>query len=116
MSQADEKPTSHTVDFIPKGAENFVFLDNQVLDSLVSSVLELSAEVWTLKRRSLFTEALLEAKGMVTKNDIETYSPSVDENREWAAQRDRFVARVYGSFSRKAPLEKPATSDQFMDR
>jgi hypothetical protein len=87
-----------------------------VLDSLVSSVLELSAEVWTLKRRSLFTEALLEAKGMVTKDDIETYSPNAEEAMEWAAQRDRFVARVYAPFARKVPLEKPATPDHFMDR
>lgn len=116
MSEADKGPTSHAVDFIPHGAENFVFLDNQVLDSLVSSVLQLSAEVWTLKRRSLFTEALLEAKGMVTKNDIETYLPNADEAMEWAAQRDRFVAGIYGPFARKVPLEKPATPDQFMDR
>lgn len=116
MSEADERPTSHTVDFIPKGAENFVFLENQVLDSLVSSVLELSAEVWTLKRRSLFTEALLESKGLVTKHDIETYSPSAEETAEWAAQRDRFVRRIYAPFGRKAPLEKPATPDQFLDR
>ncbi len=116
MSKADEGPKSHTVDFIPKDAENFVFLENQVLDSLVTSVLELSAEVWTLKRRNLFTEALLDAKGLVTRDDIETYAPSPDEAKEWAAQRDRFVRRIYGAFGRKAPLEKPATPDQFLDR
>ncbi len=116
MSKADDTSKSHKVDSIPNGAENFVFLENQVLDSLVSSVLELSAEVWTLKRRSLFTEALLDSKGLVTKADIETYAPSPQETAEWAAQRDRFVRRIYGSFGRKAPLEKPATPDQFLDR
>jgi hypothetical protein len=116
MSEADESPTSHTIDYIPKGAENFVFLENQVLDSLVSSVLELSAEVWTLKRRSLFTEALLDSKGLVTREDIETYSPNAEETAEWAARRDQFVKRVYAPFARKAPLEKPATPDQFLDR
>ncbi len=116
MSEAEAGQKSHTVDFIPKDAENFVFLENQVLDSLVSSVLELSAEVWTLKRRSLFTEALLDAKGVVTKHDIETYSPSAEETAEWAARRDQFVKRVYAPFGRKAPLEKPATPDQFLDR
>jgi hypothetical protein len=116
MSKADDGSKSHTVDAIPVEADNFVFLENQVLDSLVSSVLELSAEVWTLKRRSLFTEALLESKGLVTKQDIETYSPSPAETEAWAAQRDRFVRRIYGAFARKAPLEKPATPDQFLDR
>jgi len=111
MSEAEGQPASHTVDFIPKDAESFVFLDNQVVDSLVSSVLELSAEVWTLKRRSLFIEALLEAKGVVTKDDIETYAPGAEEIAEWAAQRDRFVARIYRPFGRKAPLVKPATPD-----
>lgn len=116
MTEAAQTPKSHTAAFIPKDADQFVFLENQVLDSLVSTVLELSAELWALKRRTLFTEALLEQRGVVTKDDIETYRPSDDETAEWAAQRDRFVKRIYGPFARKAPLNKPATPDQFLDR
>jgi hypothetical protein len=116
MSEMDERSKARAVEFISKGAENVVFLDNQVLDSLMSSVPELSAEVWTLKRRSLFTEALLESKRMVTKADIESDSPSTDAMRDWSAQRDRFRSRIYRPFARKVPLEKPATPDQFLDR
>jgi len=108
------KPQTHTADFIPKEAENFVFLDNQVLDSLVTSVLELSAEVWSLKRRALFTESLLEAKGAVSREEIETYAPSAEETAEWQAQRDRFIKRVYAPFDRKAPLNQPATANVFI--
>jgi hypothetical protein len=116
MADGGDRAKGHTADFIPKEAEKFVFLDNEVLDSLVSTVLELSAEVWTLKRRALFTEALLDQKGVLTKHDIETYAPSDEENAQWQAQRDRFVKRVYGSFARKAPLKKPATPDKFLNR
>ncbi len=110
------QPQTHTVDFIPKDAENFVFLDNQVLDSLVSTVMELSAEVWTLKRRALVTESLLETKGAVSKEEIETYVPSAEETAEWQALRDRFVKKVYAPFARKAPLHQAETANVFIVR
>jgi hypothetical protein len=100
----------------PKNPENFVFLENEVLDSLVSTVMELSAQLWTAKRRTLITERILEAKGLVSRAEIETFVANPEDEAAWRAERDRYIKQVYEPFARKIPTEKPPAPASFLKR
>ena len=93
-------------DAIPSHPEEFVFLNNEALDSLVTTVLELSAQLWTVKRRAMVTEKLLESKGVATSAEIETFVASQEDEAEWKLDRDQFIKQVYGAFARNIPLEQ----------
>ncbi len=101
---------------IPKHPERFVFLENEALDNLLGTVLELSAQLWTARRRIMVTESVLEAKGLVTRAEIETFVPDPADEAEWRAERDRFVKQVYAPFARKVPLEQPKAPESFLKR
>ncbi len=94
--------------------EKFVFLENVVLDNLVSTVMELSAQVWTLKRRTLTTEKLLETKGIASVEEIETFVPPAEDLALWEAERDRYIKAVFAPFARVVPTEAPDSSGAFL--
>ncbi len=106
----------HLPEAIPKHPERFVFLENEVVDSLVATVMELSAQLWTARRRALVTESVLETKGLVTRAEIETFVPSAADEAEWKKERDRFIKQVYAPFARKVPMEQPPAPDSLLKR
>jgi hypothetical protein len=92
--------------FIPAHSESFSFLPDPVSDNLIQVVIELGSAYWVMRRRMLILERLLEQGGAVTAEQIETYVPTPEETREWAALRDGFTQRVYGALTRP-PAELP---------
>ena len=94
---------------IPAHPENFVFLDNEVVDKLVSTVLELSAQLWIVKRRAFVTEQVLEAAGITSRDGIETFQASREVEDLWKAEREQFVATIFAPMARQVPLRQPAT-------
>jgi hypothetical protein len=108
-------PDPHVAEAIGYDADAFVFLSSEIIDGLVATVMELSAELWTVKRRALVTEKLLESRGVVTGGDIETFVAGPEEDAEWKAMRDRFVRRVYSPLAREIPLEQPPKDSRFLE-
>lgn len=91
----------YATDFIKGDWDKAQYLDNPHVDNLMSCVLALGAEFWTLKRRQLVTEKLIEEKkGNVDRAMIEAYVPTEAERTAWAAERDDYIERVFAVLTR----------------
>jgi hypothetical protein len=96
---------------IPSDVNNVTFLNNPVLDNLVSVVVAMGSEVWATKRRIKVMEAVMAKKGITTEM-IETYVPTEEENKAWEQERDRFIDATFnalgnqGSLTASAPFPK----------
>ena len=76
------------------------FLENPVLDNLVDVTLALGAELWVQRERMRIVEALLAQHGRVTPELIEAYQEPPEQQALLRQQRDEFVARIFGAYSR----------------
>jgi len=71
------------------------FFDDPAIDQMMTFFVELAAEVSVVYDRVDTVERLLETKGTVSREDIETYrAPEVVE-AERMARRDAFLKRVF---------------------
>ncbi len=89
-SPADSKRPTYVVDAVPSDIRSAQFLGNPLLDNLVSVVIAMNTEVWTLRRRMKVVEAVLESKG-ITNEMIEKYVPTAEQEAAWRKDRDRFI-------------------------
>jgi hypothetical protein len=97
MANAESTHPTFASDAIPSDVKNAVFLNNPIMDNLVSCMIAMGTEVWATKRRMKVLEALLSKKG-VTPDMIETYEPTAEEKADWEKDRDRFIDLTLGSF------------------
>lgn len=96
-NETDRK--THTSDFIEYDIDNVVFYENPVLDNLMTTVIALGSEVWTTKRRVKILESVLAKQG-VSKDLVESYVPTSEEETEWRSERDQFIEKTYGALKR----------------
>ena len=96
-NETDRK--THTSDFFEYDIDNVVFYENPVLDNLMTTVIALGSEVWTTKRRVKILESVLAQQG-VSKDLVETYVPTAEEEAEWRSERDQFIEKTYGALKR----------------
>ncbi len=85
-------------EFVPADYDRAYFLKDPMIDSIFTSLTALAANVWSLQRRVDTTELLLEKHGSVTREMIEKYIPSAEEQASIQKQRDAFVAEIYEPF------------------
>ena len=79
------------------------FFDNQVLDNLHESLLELTAAVWTYRDRAIIIERVLQdivGDGKDMGAMIEAYEPTPEDNAARAAERAELVSNVFRRMSR----------------
>ena len=67
---------------------------------MMTAMIALGSEVWANRRRMKIIEALLEKKGSVTAEMIETYMPTEEEETAWQAERDQFIKATFGALTR----------------
>jgi hypothetical protein len=96
MAEQSGSPPTYTVDFIPSTTRSAVFLGNPNLDNMMHAILALSAEVWADKRRLKVIESLLSAKRDVNFDSIESYVPTPEQEKSWAAERDLMIKTTFG--------------------
>ena len=89
---------------IALAAEHPVYLQDPVLDATVRMLVELSAQVWIERERRLTLEALLETRGLVTREAIEQFTPDEGQRARVKAERDRFIEDVFKEL-RRIPLK-----------
>lgn len=77
------------------------YFDDPALDRLYSIVLALAAEVSALHERHDTLERLLEAKGSVRREDIESYVPDRAAGEERALNTRAYVARIMRGFQQE---------------
>lgn len=108
--EIDGKPT-YAAEPFRSDIEKATFLESPHLDNLTTALIAMGSELWSLRRRVLTTEALMEKHGSVTKEMIEQYEPSAEEKQAWEEARVEMVQRIYGVFAREAdPARKLGAS------
>ena len=92
------KLETYTTDYIKADYDRAVFHGDPMIDSLFTALTALGSQVWTVQRRMRIVELLLEKNGSVTRDMIEQYLPTEEEAAQLKAERDEFVAEMYGPF------------------
>jgi hypothetical protein len=72
--------------------------DDPTIDILLGIVLSLGNEVYVLRDRMRIIEKMLEAKGSISRADIEAYRPTPEEEEEIRKDNDAFMARLFRVF------------------
>jgi hypothetical protein len=98
---------AYTTSFVPADSDQVRFYDDPIIDNIVTAIVALGMETWSIRRRSLVLERLLEQKG-VSRDMIEGYMPTDEDVAEWEIERDRFVGKVMGSLMREGNLSPAA--------
>jgi hypothetical protein len=70
------------------------FLEDQDAERVLNIVMALAQEVSVVRQRLDTVERLLETQGVVTKADIEGFTPSKQEAEERGAWNQEFIARI----------------------
>jgi len=77
------------------------YFEDPALDRLYSTVFALAAEVSALRERHDTVERLLEAKGTITRDDIESYVPDRAAGEERGEATRAYVARIMRGFQQE---------------
>ncbi len=72
--------------------------DDPAIDALLSIVLSLGNEVYVLRDRMRIIETLLEAKGTISRADIDKYQQAPEEAESIRKEADAFVSRLFRTF------------------
>jgi hypothetical protein len=102
---------TYTADFKKADYDRAVFTNNPYVDSVITSLTALSANVWAIQRRMKIVEALLEKHGAVTRDMIEQYQPTPEEATAWRKERNSFVAEINDPFKDIGDLPYAASID-----
>ena len=70
------------------------FFEAEGVDELLGMVLELTAEISTIRERQFITERLLERHGIRAGDEIDAYRLSPEEARGLADDRERLIGTV----------------------
>lgn len=68
------------------------------MDILLGIVVSLGNEVYVLRDRLRIIEKMLEAKGTISRADVEAYKPTPEEEEEIRKDNDAFMARLFRVF------------------
>jgi hypothetical protein len=72
--------------------------EDTAIDTLLGIVVSLGNEVYALRDRLRIIEKMLEAKGTISRADIEAYKPTPEEEGELRKDNDAFMARLFRVF------------------
>jgi hypothetical protein len=79
------------------------FYADPAVDKLLSTVLQLAAEVWTLRERVAAMEAIARDRGALAPGEVDAHEFSADDEARLEAQRAEFLASIL------RPLEAPTS-------
>lgn len=74
-----------------------VYLDENATDHLLSMVMVLAEELAVARERSDTLERILEAQGVVSRDEIETYIPEKNVGIERQVEHSGFISRLLRS-------------------
>lgn len=77
------------------------YFDAVVTDNIVDALIELSAELWTVRDRLHILEQVLGRQGIDAAALVEAHVPDAAANAARKALREAFIARVFASFIRR---------------
>lgn len=77
------------------------YFDSVVTDNVIDALIELSAELWTVKDRIMVLESVLAKQGIDAARLVEAHIPTDEERAARKAARKAFIASVFASFQRR---------------
>ncbi len=77
----------------PKGKRPY-FFESREAERVMAITMAVAQELAVMRERLDTVERLLESKGVVSKADIEAYTPSKDEAAERGAWTQEYLARI----------------------
>lgn len=77
----------------PKGKRPY-FLDSQETERVMAITMAVAQELAVMRERLDTVERLLETKGVVTREDIESFTPTKEEANERGAWTQEYLARI----------------------
>jgi hypothetical protein len=80
------------------GAKKKHQFEDPAMDILLGIVVSLGNEVYVLRDRLRIIEKMLEAKGTISRADVEAYKPTLEEEEEIRKDNDAFMARLFRVF------------------
>ncbi|MBV8715591.1 MAG: hypothetical protein JO020_25685 [Chloroflexi bacterium] len=86
---------------------DLTFFPDPNVDRVLGVVLELAAEVYTLRDRLHTVEALLERGGALARSDLEAYAPGEQERAQRLAERDALIARILAPMTAESDSPSP---------
>ncbi len=108
---AGQSPETYVTEFFKSDTEQGVLLKDRLSDNIVTAIINLGAEVWTIRRRNLVVERLLAEHSGITTQMIEKYVPTEAMSKEWEKDRDQFVMRIYEVLARTGEVAVTAKLD-----
>ncbi len=102
MADAKTDLKNYTSDFIKSDTDKAVFLGNPLLDDMMTALINLGAETWANRRRVKIIEMLFEKNGKISRDMVEAYMPTPDEEKKLVGERDEFIRTAFGHFARGA--------------
>ena len=77
------------------------YFDEPALDRLYSVVFAMAAEVSALRERQDTVERLLDAKGTISREDIESYKPDRQAGEERGLATRAYISRIMRGFQQE---------------
>ena len=99
-SKSDLK--GYTTDFIKYDTDKAVFLGNPLMDDMMTALINLGAETWANRRRVKIIEMLFEKNGKISREMVEAYMPTPEQEKQMQVERDEFIRTAFGHFARGA--------------
>ena len=114
MAKVSQSELAYT-DSLPgaeRGDPNY--FENEVIDHLVSIVLELGAHFWVVRDRLALLEEQLADKGTITLDDLDQAKPSEALQEKLKAEREAMIRQVYGRLYSRSGGDKADASSALM--
>lgn len=82
------------------------FFNDPAIDQMMTFIIELATEVSVVYDRLDTMERLLDAKGTISRADVEAYRPDEKIEAERMTRRDAYLKRVFRMHGEDQPPEK----------
>lgn len=97
MSPEEVKDLRRWLDESGGIAQGYPFLGDRKSDAMMDVMLEMAAQIWVLKRRNSILEKLLDEKGILSREAIESFSFTKDAAAAQRQVRAEFVGKIFRS-------------------
>lgn len=88
------------------------YYDDVVLDNVVDALLEMAANLWTVRDRQYVLEKVLSERGEDVQALIESHAPDAEEAAQRHRECDEMVKQIFHSFLRRPTADSGSGADE----
>jgi hypothetical protein len=76
------------------------YFSDPAMDYMAKMVVDLAAATWTTIDRQRVTEWILESRGQLRPGEVDSYTPSEEQEKQLSEERNAFVAGILEGFTK----------------